>query len=618
MSSSSGTPEKLRERAISWAWLLAMGTAVWFLSFHPMRNTDLWWHLAAGRWILTHHAVPRADPFAFTTQGSLWLNHEWLADVIYAAWASLGGTQSLVYWYWGILLATFLGLYASCRRLGAPPWSSYLGACLAAATAAAFFEIRPHLYSLLLYVGLLGWVLPGPRLPRALPVLFLLWANLHAGFVIGFLVLAAVLVPALLEDLKRWRASGSLQPVWAERRGDLLTVGLCFLACCINPFGIRLLSYPLRYALDRDSPFHDLKEWLPPFSPGGVSSPLFLWMIGLFLLCLVLLPLRRRSEDERRALWPAAGLAVLTLLMALRSGRFIPLFAISAAFLSAQVLRIPPRELRPPSKRAKRDRRTAEGRPFPRIALPLVLAAGALALLVRDPLGEQAFSHLATLDSFPVDTMDFVEQNGLSGRVLSYYGWGGYVQYRTQGRMKVYIDSRADSVYGDRTFDDYRRVQYMLPGWIDVVEASGAHYFLWLSLPTPQVPRIDQPRFLLATGRWRKLHEDFVSVLLVRREVPLPAVLRVPGSSYHELALGSSAMQAGDLAAAETHLRTALHLDRNSSRACVNLSLVLARQGHIPEAEAMRKRCYEIFPDGEEDTYIESFIARQAAQSGAG
>jgi len=311
-------------------------------------------------------------------------------------------------------------------------------------------------------------------------------------------------------------------------------------------------------------------------------------------------------------------LGVLTFFMALRSGRFIPLFAISAAFLSAQVLPSTPRELRPSSKPAKRDRRTAESHPLPRIALPVLLAAVALVLLARDPLGERAFPHLSTLDSFPVDTMDFVEQNGLSGRVLSYFGWGGYVQYRTQGRMKVYIDSRADSVYGDRTFDDYRRVQYMLPGWMDVVEASGADYFLWLSLATPQVPRIDQPRFLLATGRWRRLYEDFSSVLLVRSEVPLPAELRVPGSSYHELALGGSAMQTGDLAAAEMHLRTALDLDRNSSRACINLSLVLARQGRIPEAEAMRKRCYKIFPDGDEDTYIESFIARQAAHSGAG
>jgi hypothetical protein len=45
-----------------WSWSLALFLAVWWLSFHPMRNADLWWHLAAGRWIGEHRATRLGRP----------------------------------------------------------------------------------------------------------------------------------------------------------------------------------------------------------------------------------------------------------------------------------------------------------------------------------------------------------------------------------------------------------------------------------------------------------------------------------------------------------------------------------------------------------------------------
>jgi hypothetical protein len=586
-----------------WIWCLPLLLSAWWLSFNSLRNADLWWHLAAGRWIVEHRSLPRMDPFSFSAQGRAWLNHEWFADVLMYLWASIGGLESLVYWLWLILLATYFLLFQLCRTHGGSPLFSLLGVSVAVATSAPFFEIRPHLYSLFFYVVIL-WLLllSKPRLRLMLPVIFLLWANLHGGFIFGLLAAATVLVTRLVvSTAPQLRSGGSVHSALASRRTDVLVVVASATACLVNPYGFKAFEPALRYAFDSSSPFRALKEWLPPFSKEGVSSPLFPWLIALFLIaCLILLlsPQGRRMESEIR--WSIVALGGLTLLMALRSGRFIPLFSVSAclpiSLLLAAWLGRP------------RDRRGELRWLVLQRVIPLLLAAVCLAMLTRYPVSSRAFGHLTSLESFPVDTLDFLTVNRLSGKMFAYYGWGGYVQYRADARMKVYIDSRADTVYSGETFDDYRRVQYMLPGWLEVVESSDADYFLWLNMKTPQVHQIGQVQILLATGRWRKVHEDFVSVLLARTTAPLPQTLPARPSAYRELALGGFAMRAGDKRGAETHLRAALSLDDNSLAACRNLALVLAWQDRFAEAWAQQVRCRRIFPEKEREDELRSFI----------
>jgi hypothetical protein len=594
-----------------WPWSAALLLAVWWLSFHPMRTADLWWHLAAGRWIVEHRTIPGVDPFSFSAYGQRWLNHEWLADVLYHLWAILGGLKSLVYWYWGALIGTYLLLFHLCRKLGGAMISSFLAVTLAAATAVPFFELRPHLYSLLLYVVLLWLLLPGRKLGLGLPLLFVLWVNLHGGFIFGLVTVATVVLTRLLtKALRPPRSAENVRLVLAGERRNLLVAAVSALVCLINPYGDEIFVLPLSYALDARSPFRELKEWLPPFSAGGVSSPFFPWLIVLFFAaCAALLWLaRKRWRMEPETLWPLVALGGVTLVMALRSGRFIPLFAISASLPISLFLT-------GAAAAARRQKRTSQPSAVGK-AIPLLIAAACLVLLTRFPLGRRAFSHLTSLESFPIDTLNFIDANALSGRVFAYYGWGGYVDYRTDARMKVYIDSRANTVYSPTIFNQYRRVQYMLPNWVEVVEASGADYFLWLNLETPQVQRFSQPEVLVATGRWRKVREGFASVLLAKTTVRLPPERPERASPYHELALSGSAMRTGNKPEAEAHLRAALALDPDSLAACRNLALVLAWEDRPADAWAQHRRCEKIFPEPESETVLRKFIAERHQRLG--
>src|SRR5262245_33695550 len=127
-------------------WGVAVGLAIWSMGFTSMLNSDIWFHLGAGRQIVSDRGLPAADAWSFTAAGTRWHNHEWLADVGFYFWSAAGGVDSLVYWEWILLLATYLLLFESLRRLASSTAAGLL-AVFAAAVAQPFFDIRPHLYT---------------------------------------------------------------------------------------------------------------------------------------------------------------------------------------------------------------------------------------------------------------------------------------------------------------------------------------------------------------------------------------------------------------------------------------------------------------------------------------
>ena len=146
-------------------WVLAAALTAWSFGFTAVSSSDLWWHLAAGRWIGEHRALPATDSWSFTAAGRPWINHEWLADLIYHGWARAFGEPALVYWKWGVLVAAYLVLFHVLRRLTGSSPASWAGVLLAAGLATPFLDIRPHLYTLLGYALVLLLTLPRERPP---------------------------------------------------------------------------------------------------------------------------------------------------------------------------------------------------------------------------------------------------------------------------------------------------------------------------------------------------------------------------------------------------------------------------------------------------------------------
>src|SRR5258708_9001635 len=80
--------------AAEYLTLLSQGNGLLF-------DSDVYWHLAVGQWIVDHHAVPHADPFSFTMHGTPWITSAWLSELLYlaafkvAGWAGPVGLAAL-------------------------------------------------------------------------------------------------------------------------------------------------------------------------------------------------------------------------------------------------------------------------------------------------------------------------------------------------------------------------------------------------------------------------------------------------------------------------------------------------------------------------------------------
>src|SRR6267378_4440257 len=220
-------------RLPAWFWLGA-GVYVFLLvnGNAVLNDSDIYWHIAVGKWILEHNTFPRVDIYSFTKPGEPWISTSWLAQVLYASSYEIGGWAGPT-----ILAATFIaGTFALLAFiLGRRIRSIYaiMIALVALSVSASHLLARPPVLALPV---MLAWVigLLGASERREPPsfwllLLMALWANLHGGFIFGL----ALIVPFAFDAL--WNAEASQRRPLALR---WIVFGVCaFVACCATPYG---------------------------------------------------------------------------------------------------------------------------------------------------------------------------------------------------------------------------------------------------------------------------------------------------------------------------------------------------------------------------------------------
>jgi len=485
-----------------------------------------------------------------------------------------------------VLVAAFVMVFLALRKISGNSLAAYLAALLAVATGAPFFDVRPHLYTVLGFAALLHVAVAPSRFRWPVIVGFLFWVNLHGGFLFGLLALSVILLIARLAG----EAPRNTLPLWLG----------CLAAGLANPHGPEAYTFPLRYLFDPQSPYLAVGEWRPPWEAGGVHSVLYYPSVGLFVLAVVAAFVARLHRRQPRLTFTGMVLGLLALAMSLKSRRFVPLFGIAQGVLLAPVLTIYISRL---ASRFHIVRWTV----FRQYLLPALAALLGAWWLHPYPLSSRAFLFLTDEDSFPVEAMNVVEANQISGKVFAFLPWGGYVDLRTNGKLKVYIDGRADAVFDAKTYRRYERVLDLEEGWQDVVDASGAEYFLW---PRRQHRHVDT---LYESGRWKVLYVDRTAVMLIHADLPRPSsLLPSPESPWREVALGWRAANAKKYAEAEKHFRRALVLMPNLRIACEWLANIHARSDRLAEAEATLKDCRKLFPDPKRYAELLTFFRTRA------
>ena len=546
--------------------VLLVAAGLLFLSFGytEMAGSDMWWHIAAGRELVQTGTLWMVDDWSFSAHGEDWHNHEWLADLLYYGWVSAWGEQSLVYWKWLVIIATFTLLLTTLVRESGSSLAALVGTGFALATAAPFLDVRPHLYSLLLFSLLLHFCLRRRTATWLLALCFVVWVNLHGGFFFGLMALGILLFPWRELNLDNFRVA-------------LVTGLLCLAACLLNPYGIKAFLYPLAYAFDGSSPFRGLAEWMSPFKPGGIRSPLFFYLMWAPLAGLLYcLPRVRRELDVP---WEGIVLTALTLAMALTSRRFIPLFGMSLALMMTPLLAL-----------------LFRWQVLQKLRLGLAVLALLFSMLRMVPYNVQAapnFHYLTAEYSYPVEMANFIEANGISGNVYALYNWGGYLHWRSDGELKVFIDGRADTLYDDQTYLQYLSVLGSREGWLEQLEASGADYVLW---PHRRADGQGKLNALLATGRWSPVYSDTVSWLLARTSAVLPDPVPSPPGPWRDLSIGRLSAWAGNYEDAILYAQSVLEQMPWHKGACELLIESYRRLGENDKADQVLFECRTYFP----------------------
>jgi hypothetical protein len=215
----------------AWAFpvwvVVAAALYVVVLSVGPrlLNDPDTYWHVAVGQWTLAH-GVPTADPFSFTFAGRPWIAKEWLSQIVLALASSLGG-WAMVVTVTAASAALAFGLLARALGEKLAPIPTLIFVTAAFTLSTPHLLARPHVLALPVMVawvaGLARAADGGRRPPYALLALMVLWVNLHAGFPLGILMVAAFGLDAVvsaapgdrLQTARGWAGFGALSVVAA-------------------------------------------------------------------------------------------------------------------------------------------------------------------------------------------------------------------------------------------------------------------------------------------------------------------------------------------------------------------------------------------------------------------
>jgi len=165
-------------------------------ALQPVTDPDFWWHITTGNWILSHHAVPHQDLYTFTVPNHRWITHEWLSEVGLAALFAIGRLPLVSLVLGAATAAGFLLVYLAIdRRVN----FIIAGCALVLGVAAANPIWGPRIQMLtfaltaLTYLWIKRYCEGQSRALYALPLIILLWTNLHAGFFIAYAFLGIAL-----------------------------------------------------------------------------------------------------------------------------------------------------------------------------------------------------------------------------------------------------------------------------------------------------------------------------------------------------------------------------------------------------------------------------------------
>lgn len=465
------------------SWTLAFGLVVFVLlvgvgGSRLLADPDTQWHVAVGRWILEHGTVPTVDSQSHTFLGKPWIAKEWLSQVILSLTYDATGWNGVAVVAAGAIAITF-SLMLRLLLCDLAPMPALILAIAALAMSAPHFLARPHVLAfpfMLLWMAGLVRAVEEERAPSwGLLLALLAWANLHGGFTLGLVLLAAFSLEAV-----------AAAPAGAVRRQRAIAWARFGIAsavtACVTPYGAESMLVTMRI-LSLDQLLPAIGEWQPPNFRERPLQELLL-LAGLFGL------VASRLKVPLVRLLIVFGLLHLFL----RHARHAELLATLAPLALAPCI----------ARQWPVLGRAAATPNAGRLTASLgVLAAAAIGLgLARvTAVGPPS-------DALPVSALAFAQQTALKGPVFNDYNYGGALILRG---IPTFIDGRGE-LYDAPFIKRYLDALYLRDG-VQLNELLDDYGIAWTLLANGRPANLA----LEQMPGWRRVYRDEHTTIFERK-----------------------------------------------------------------------------------------------------
>jgi hypothetical protein len=430
-------------KTTNWAIpLIALGILIVVFSLKQINNPDIGFHLKGGEWIIDNLKFPDKDVFTYTSTSKDYIDMQWLYQVMMYTVQSLAGYTGMTIFNVLLILTAFYLLYRLMLYRNVPLPIIILTSFLVLITIQIRFSYRPELLTwigILITLSILEIYYSSQKKNLYwLPIISVLWVNMHGLFMIGLFTMGVYWISVLIRDKK---------PDLYFLKWFLIAIA----ATLINPYFITGATYPfyLLTRLDESNIFaQTISELQSPFSMMESSFVLelnlyFYTAIVSFLLMLVTFKTRRIYEYIIFAAFFYISYAAF---------RNVPIFMFYAGYMIAISLK---------------DISQIDGvrnviqkiRPGFNI---LQYAAAVIFILIsaRVVTGNYYNNYGGGIDfgvglnqkSYPVKALEHMMASNLHGSVLNDIDSGGWIEWAFPGQ--VYIDGRLE-VIGEELYKEY-------------------------------------------------------------------------------------------------------------------------------------------------------------------
>lgn len=601
-------------------YLIVVGAAfiLFFLSIKPVTTFDTFYNLRIGEMIAKTGQIPSREIFSWAAYGRHWIAYEWLGQTIEYTINRIGGFLALEI-YVALAYVLFFSLFFLIYRyifLRGTILSVFISIFLCAFTY-DFFVPRPQLIGFLSFLTLLVLIFLYLLKDKNLLILSIplsyIWANSHASFIfIPFFFFSYAILGYLYFLLIKENS------IAQEKMKNLFLFGFINLGVTLlPPLGYKLYELIWQFLTDLSFFSTFVTEWNPL-----ISEPIhfFLYLILLIIIVILTLLLSFKKRNFKALLLIIPLFAVS--LMPFSAIRHF-LFGLTSILLAlGLVLRMNPVKIK--------SKFFFFSLNFIFITIVILFSAWSIA---QDR--ETAFE---TNLRIPRESIKFLKENHLQGRMFNEVAMGGYFIYYLYPQYQVFFDGRADIYHCCEMRDFWKLViakessreefKKALYPFLEKYRFS----FLVLSVtsynPLSFTSSLLIADTLLDDPNWRLIYfSDNIQILLKndgknskfynelgmlaatpyristyrknQEETALKEyqrMIKIQDSGVARTALGEIYLNRGDLVSAEKEFEVATRLNPNLGKSYLDFAKVALEKNQLTEAQTHLQKALEISP----------------------